>query len=113
MTGIKLRSGLASVQGLIDADAASSTTLRVIASSKPAGRQDAANPLEHPIVALMRRRHHRHANVLGNRVVAVDSPHFLDEIDFAGQVARQLGGTNVSDDGCGTKDDGCGKERCR
>ena len=106
ITGIWLRSGSASVQGLIAAEVFSSTTLSVTASSKPAAVSTRRIRSNTRSVARARRRGHRHAHVFGNRLVAVDPRHLFDQVDLARQVAPPTGRNDG--EGRGTRGGGRG-----
>ena len=90
-TGIRLRSGSPSVQGLKAAAAARSTRLSVIASSTPAAIEHLADLLQHAVLAAAGRGGHGHAHILGNLLVAVDAGDFLNQVDLARQVAAPTG----------------------
>ena len=49
--------------------------------------------VEHVVFGAAGRSGHRHADVFGNLVVTVDARDLFDQVDFARQIARQLGGT--------------------
>ena len=49
-------------------------------------RQSLPDPFQHAILVRAMRRSHRHAHVLGNLVVAVNSRHLLDQVDLPRQI---------------------------